>query len=202
MRGDPSTGCLLAIDSSIASAGVALFCGGALVAADAVRCAPREGESSAERCLRMSELICDWAARQKARPRFLVVEWPQIYQRSHLRKEQQGADPNDLVGMAGVASAVAAVLSLAAISRGERLEVVSYKPGEWLGGSALAKATTKKKARLSPRARSIEKRLTSAELKIWSEVTSHDAIDAVGLALHALGRDPQRVYDDGMGAQW
>lgn len=213
MRADPTTGELLALDPSIRSAGVALFRGGVLVAADNVKCDVLRGdngkpieESDAARVQRMAAEIAEWVARHQAAPRVLVTEWPQIYDRSHMNAKQRNVDQNDQFGMAGVVGAVIGILSLVAAARDAALEVVtaaevvadleviSATPAEWMGGQ-VKKATTVKAAKTSARALRIQERLSGDELLIWEAVKSHDAIDAVGIGLWAIGRfERKRVY--------
>lgn len=181
------SGELLAIDPSIRRAGVALFREGVLVAVTTVKIAGSEAPMG-QRCLNMGHEIVEWVAGLDARPRVIAVEWPQIY-----RATKSPGDPNDLVGLAGVAMAVAGVLSIALAARHERLDVLSYTPAEWTG--QLPKSTKSDGVKFSPRAKRIASHLTDDELQVWDTTRSHDAIDAVGIGLHALGRlEPIRVF--------
>lgn len=174
---DPRIGETLAVDPSIRSAGVALFRGGVLVAADRIR-VPDDG-ALGERCLRMGHAICAWAVvQQRACPQTLVIEWPQIY-----TSDKSEGDPNDLPGLAGVAMATAGALSVAVSGRlPEPMGLIQFLPAEWAG--QLPKSKTRKKA--SPREARIRSRLSAAESALLP--AQHDAVDAVGIGLAALGR--------------
>jgi hypothetical protein len=105
----------------------------------------------------------------------VVIEWPQIY-----RASKSKGDPNDLPGLAGVGMAIAARLDV---------EVVSYLPRQWAGGTRKAETGDPLD---SPRGRLVWRCLSPDER--GRVVPSHDAIDAVGLGLHHLGRLQRRVY--------
>lgn len=180
------SGELLSLDPSIRRSGVALFRDGELVATSVIKMNGTGGIG--QRCLDMSHSIVDWVAGLNARPRVIAIEWPQIY-----RGTKSKGDPNDLPGLAGVAMAVAGVLSIALAARQEKLDVLSYTPAEWTG--QLPKSTTSDGVKFSPRAKRIASHLTDAELLVWDSTRSHDAVDAIGIGLHALGRmDPVRVF--------
>lgn len=180
---------LLAVDPSIRSSGVAIFRDGSLAASTVVRVKASDSNIGA-RSLVMAHAIVEWVAREKARPRIVALEWPQIY-----RGAKSKGDPNDLPGLAGVAMAVAGVLSISLAARHEALEVLAYTPHEWAGN--LPKNKTVEGARMSPRAKRIMSRLDDDELRLeaWTATNSHDAIDAIGIGLYALGRlEPIRVF--------
>lgn len=181
---EPSLGCLVAIDPSINSCGVAIFKAGALWRVNTIECA--KTKDIADRCYRMSQNVVRWIGECKVRPRTIAIEWPQVY-----AVGKSKGDNNKLLGLSGVAIGVATLLGGVLASTGDEcLQVVSYKPAEWAG--QLPKTKTKNPS-ASPRARRIHTRLTEEEALEW--VDDHDAIDAVGIGLHALGRmSPRRVY--------
>ena len=175
---------LLAIDPSVNSPGVALFDGDVLIAADRAT-APKEWSKlgDGDRWLRVARSIVLWADTACAqRIRIVVFERPQWYQRAKSK-----GDPNQLAGLAGVAGAVTGIL-------GPHFPtVLSPTPAEWIG--QLPKAT-RGSAKKSPRAARILSRLGENELKLVPD--QHDALDAVGLGLWALGRlTPRRVLSNG-----
>lgn len=185
MRSDPHTGDLLAVDPSIRSTGLALFSGGVLRAATAVRF-DSDDEPSIAKCLRVAEEAAEWVARHRARPRVLVVEWP--------GKSWRG-DARDLHGLCGVNGAIAGVLSLASAGAGYALEVVSAEPDEWAG--QVPKSNRVRDAKKSPRAMRVAAALAAhpGESEVWTSVKYGDTVDAIGLGLWLLGRfEPRRVY--------
>ena len=173
---------LVAIDPSLRSSGLAIFQEGVLVYAGAVK-SRAEGDialraltMAAEICQRVRRVFPDDAAQ-------VVVEWPQIY-----RSPKAKGDPNDLPTVAAVGVAAAALLRAAALT--------SYQPCEWLN---LGRRTTRPASlpkftsgdcKASPRAIRIRSRLLGPEVAVWEAIRSsdHDAIDAVGIGCHALGR--------------
>jgi hypothetical protein len=171
-------GDLLAIDPSIRSPGVALFRAGKLVVAARVTFPIDATQNDAERCLAAADAIAGWANQMGARPDAIAFEWPQVYAR-----EKSKGDPNQLIPMAGVDLALATGFTIAAAMRKSRLRVLCYKPADWIG--QLPKAT-RGSAKSSPRAQRILSRLDAAEVAALPD--QHDAIDAVGIGLHALGR--------------
>lgn len=167
---------LLAVDPSIRSAGVALFLEGRLWQAATIK---RSGtdDDLVERCRAMARRVFEWA--DGSRVDELALEWPQIY-----RATRSKGDPNDLPALAGVCAAVAALYTL--------VPVRSYTPAEWAG--QLPKSTLKRDTLTSPRTLRIASRLTPKECAILKGA-GHDAIDAVGIGLHHLGRlAPVKLY--------
>lgn len=117
----------------------------------------------------------------------VVFEKPQWYQRAKSK-----GDPNDLVGVAGVAANVTGILS-----SHHEIRVFSPEPAEWIGqcpkvcpvckGKAKKKcATCAGSAWKTPRGQVIQRRLSEAELALVPD--QNDAIDAVGIGLWACGR--------------
>lgn len=175
---------LLAVDPSVNSSGVALFVDGALVAAYSVKCPPAaRSDGTAGKALAIARAICSWALSHGPAPDELVVEWPVIRAAG-----KSPADPNDLPGLAGVAMAVAGMLDTIGSVR-----LTAYKPEEW---AQLSKSRDPGEAWSSQRGARIASRLTPAELA--RVPAQHDAVDAVGLGLHHLGRLGRvRVYPRG-----
>ena len=91
-------------------------------------------------------------------------------------------NPNDLIGMIGVGMGIGYCFPSA--------ELHSYRPAEWTGQIP---KTTGKNALKSPRAQRILSRLDEIERSLVPN--QHDAIDAIGIGLHHLGRlKPVRVF--------
>lgn len=185
---DLSIGEFLAVDPSIRSAGVAVFRGGCLAGAGTVKLDQGDIDDPAQRCLCMAQAIVRWAISHEVSPRALVLEWPQVY-----RAAKSKGDPNDLIGLSGVGMAVAGILSMGMLQREQVLEVVAFTPAEWCG--QLPKTTRKSGFATSPKTLRIRSRLTPDELEAIAGIASHDAMDAIGLGLHALDRMvPRRVF--------
>lgn len=183
---------LLAVDPSIRSCGVALFCGGTLAASG--RIVAKKGEDStseiASRCLAIANDIHQWvceAVHPHTRPRMAVVtEWPQIY-----RAAKSKGNPNDLVALPGVGVAIAALVA-------SDNEFRAYTPAEWCG--QVEKTVLRGKRKVLPK----DPRNSARGARIWERLTEqervlvqlqHDVFDAVGIGLKALGRyEPRRVY--------
>lgn len=166
------------VDPSIVSPGVALFRDGKLVSAARIKVHFDTSMNQAQRCIAAANEIGMWLHALGARVTTIGYEWPQIYAGS-----KQASNPNDLPGMVGVDLAITTALMIAAAARGEQLNVLCYTPGEWIG--QVPKSRTGSALR-SPRGRKIASRLDANELAVMPD--QHDAIDAVGIGLHALGR--------------
>lgn len=131
-----------------------------------------------ERCRAISRALLDYAG---CTPDELVVEYPQIYTR-----DKSKGDPNNLVPLAVIGGCLSAMLPNA--------RVISPQPREWTGNIP---KTEEGNPWDSPRGRRIHSRLTAAE--IATVTASHDAVDAIGIGLFALGRfERRRVYDSGI----
>lgn len=173
----PGRDSLLALDPGLNNPAAALFRGGRLVAASRVKPqAAWKGRDIAERCTMVAHAVHDWANEHGIEDLgVLVVEWPQIYV-----KGRSKGDPNDLLPLVGVAMCLAGMLDV---------NVRSFKPAEWIGQCA---KTETGDALTSPRGRLVWRSLD--ELERATVNVSHDAIDAVGIGLAALGRLQMRVY--------
>jgi hypothetical protein len=169
---------IVAVDPSVRSPGAAVIDHrGILVAATAFKIdTPFSDEDRGTRARHVARVIFAWYRGCDFRPRELtaVYEWPQIY-----RASKSKGDPNDLVALAAVGTLVAEMINAD--------RDLSPKPAEWIGN--LPKVT-KGDPWKSPRAMRIASRLSPAERARVPD--SHDAIDAVGLALFAAGRLDQR----------
>lgn len=162
---------LLAIDPGIRSPGAALFRDGRLIAATRIRFKIDTTQNAATRCKVAADAVLAWALASGLHweGMSMAFEWPQIYARD------TPARANAVVTMAGVDMALATMLNCRALN--------CYLPAEVWG--QLPKSTTGK-ASGSPRALRIASRLDAAELALMPD--QHDAIDAIGIGLHALGR--------------
>ncbi len=183
------------------SPGVALFHDGKLFAADRVRIPPAFADHPAgQRWLGVALEIVAWINSQKVWLGTLskvVFECPQWYQRGKSK-----GDPNQLVGVAGVAANLTGMLITKAT-----IAVLSPTPAEWIGQlpktCPRCKGVAKKKcaaclgsAWKTPRGQRIMSRLAPDELALVPD--QNDAIDSVGLGLWALGRlTPRSVYSNG-----
>lgn len=196
---------LLAVDPSVRSPGAALFNSDKhLVACTRLTiAAPSEDVAEGQRWLDVATAILAWASKHDGL-RFgvltLVYERPQIYTWSKSK-----GDPNDLIGLAGVGAA----LSGRCAALVPQFNVVTPKPDEWVQGTSkvcpVCKGKAKRKCKTcegsawkTPRGQRIRSRLSPAELALVPD--QNDAIDSVGIGLHALGRlAPIRVYSTGQG---
>lgn len=170
---------LLALDPSITRIGLAYFEDGELVAAKAIKIESSKGQDISDRALDAAREAAAWARAQGHCPIDLACEWPQVYTR-----DKSKGDPKALVPLAGVCVGVAALLSA---------QVSSYLPGEWAGRAP--KDETVRGCKKSPRAIKILSRLVGGERLVWDAVKYHDAIDAIGIGLHHLGRlERRRVF--------
>jgi hypothetical protein len=207
---------LLALDPGQNSPGIALFqCVTAypepvrtLVFADRVRVPDYTSSPPGARWFLVAQQIVDALLRRGEDDLVdtIVFECPQWDARS------KKVDPNDLVGIAGVAANVCGMLHR------NNPRVLSPTPAEWIGQlskkcayckslRAMRKGTgVRTRAKFctachgsaweTPRGRFIKKRLEPAELALVPD--QNDAIDAVGLGLWALGRlKPHTVFSNG-----
>lgn len=166
-------GWLVAFDPGFLHPAIAVFRDGVLVYASRVKVpgALSKIADDGERARQIAALVV-WTVLEKtggARPDLLVVEKPKVY--AHGKSK---GDPANLIQLALVAGAVAGMLCV---------RVYSPIPFEWIGNIP---KTTKGDAWSSPRGMLFRRRLTDVEL--LAIVVSHDALDSVGIGLHALGR--------------
>ena len=162
---------LLALDPGIRGCGVSLFDSTKTLAeAHYVENTARTGNKAAE-CVSMAEAVRSFAARWSVTT--VVVEWPQVYVK-RLR-----TNPNDLLALAGVDSALCALFP--------RCKHVTYLPMEW-----------KQQIDKEAHHRRAMARLSEAEcgcIKLPAKDLQHNVFDAIALGLKHLGRlEPKRVY--------
>lgn len=191
---------MLSLDPGLNSPGVALFDtrSNTLIAAARVsvsrECA---GLDAGERWHAVAQLVAAWFVSKTGLACTgctLAFECPQWYQRAKSK-----GDPNDLVGVAGVAANVCGLLKPRVI--------FSPAPAEWIGQLSKVCPSCRGKAKKAckecrgsawetPRGRRIRSRLSPTELSLVPD--QNDAIDAVGVGLHCLNRlTPVRVFSNG-----
>ena len=192
---------VLCVDPGIRIAGAALFRDRALVATSVVR-GTKTGNRATE-CAQMAREIVSWyntvwwqlntprpLMSQVPVPQEFLSEWPQIYTR-----DKSKGDPNDLLPLAGVCSAVAALLT--------DTVCVSYHPKDWKGtvdGDAMMKRVLE---RLEPGELTVSagsllrlkpKTADQSILELCRSTTAHHAVDAIGIGLHHFGRLTRRRF--------
>lgn len=185
---------LLALDPSVRSPGAAIFRDDVLIFAGKVTIKGTTGLWIHEgaRWQYVIERIVDWAKEHDCiYPDMIVYERPQIYTASKSK-----GDPNDLIALAAIGAGVVAHYQAVIWERypqsTKRINVSTPTPAQWAG--QIPKAT-KGSAKDSPRAQRIMSRLSPIELA--RVPNQHDALDAIGLGLHALGRlGIRRVYSN------
>lgn len=202
---------LISLDPGMNSPGVALWFNNQLHAAGRVSIpGDLAREEAGQRWFYVARYISRWVqdhTHAHTEKVDLVFEKPQWYQRTKSK-----GDPNDLVGVAGVAANVTGLL------RPDK--ILSPEPAVWIGqvakvcpdcnGRKTAPRTDGKKGRGeprfcpscgnspwgTPRGRRIWSRLSDAERALCP--AQNDAIDAVGVGLWALGRlEKVSVFSNG-----
>ncbi len=161
-------GTILAVDPGLRYPAAALFIDGRLLVASRVKVpGSLTKEPIGERMRRVARLILEWTTHL---PHTVVCEYPQVYVTARSK-----GDPNDLLPLVGIGMHLAGLLDV---------PVLCPTPAEWLGGNS-PKSTTGDPW-TSVRGQCVARRLDAEER---SRVTpSHDAIDAVGIGLWAVGR--------------
>ena len=176
---------LIAIDPGIRGCGVAVFRMARLMTCAYVKNAfraplPLRVEDAA-RCAAMAREVFEWfpPGLIDTRPspgvlenQQLVVEFPQVYQGG-----AQKGDPNDLLLLAGVVSALAALCSGIALC-------TCYRPKEWKG--QVPKHIHQR--RIEKRLTEVESERVTCDLATVPASLRHNAWDAIGLGLFALDR--------------
>lgn len=165
---------LIALDPGLRYPAVAIFKDSVLVHASRVKIPGTSHKlEMGMRCLNVARLInCHISSFCPVHE--LVIEWPKV------RGRRSKADPADLFPLAGVGCALAGLL----FDSCRDLVVISPEPAEWLGGNTSKSKTDDPWA--SPRGYRAKKALTQAEFDVV--IPSHDAVDAVCIALWRLGR--------------
>ena len=169
---------LLALDPGIRYPACALFADRELVSASRISLPGKLTKlNMAERVRHIGNLLYGWVTGVLIDVPLdrIVYEVPQIYS----RRKSKG-DPNDLIPLAMVAGYLS--------GRFPNTQAHGLKPREWCG--QLPKVT-KGDPWASPRGELVARRLDAAERACI--VSSHDAIDAVGIGLHDLERLRRRV---------
>lgn len=162
------------VDPGIRGCGAAIFLGGSLLKAAYVPAGP-DGDGVVGRAVQSARAVVVWIGQQNldwgpswnGYPIRLVIEWPQVYRAGRGR-----GDPNDLLGLAAVDGALAAICL--------DYKVVTYLPREWKGQVPKDVMVERIKSRLTP------EELTRVELPAKS--LQHNVYDAIGLGLKDLGR--------------
>jgi hypothetical protein len=101
----------------------------------------------------------------------LALEWPRVYA-TRIRAGQSSGDPNDLLGLAAVDTAIVALLDAPS---------TSYCPSEWKGTVEKSVMGARIIGRLSANEAALVMSITPASKR-------HNAVDAVGVGLFHLGR--------------
>lgn len=160
---------LLSLDPGIRGSGVALFNDGKLVACDYVKNPVKKG-NDLEAIRSMALAVGRWTATDNLDVGALVCEYPQIYGPAFSK-----GDNNDLLALAGVGSALAALYP--------DVPVTTVLPREWKG--QVPKETMHGR---------IRGRLDGSEADVWHAAEKrggalfHNTADAVGIGLWHLGR--------------
>lgn len=188
---DYTLGDFVALDPGIDSSGVAVFRAGRLFAVTSVTADKGDGDECG-RAMRMGAAVAQYLLSVGAKPRSMVVEWMDSY-------PGKTPNPNSLLYPSAVSGASVAFVQ-ACMKDDYVLRVQSVKPKEWVKGTS--KVKTKKGLYDSSRSKRVLKRLEGDELLFLSDSKggqiNHDAIDAIAIGLHVLGRfEPVRVYSRG-----
>lgn len=169
---------LIAIDPGLRGCGLAVFKSGILYRAEYVRNHDEKNRGPVAHMV-MAECVAHAAqdcVGYDTTPTHITVEFPQIYS-----GPQKAIDPNDLLDVAGVASAcmatVAAWLSI------HDADCRWTLPAGWKGNIKKEIMTNRISASLTPAERGL---IVSAGAK------DHNTLDAVGIGLWQLGRLNQR----------
>lgn len=173
LMGDPLW--LVAVDPGIRGSGVAVFSDGALFAAHYVKSPAQSDEDLLRQAAAMASAIR--AAVLDAAGLTLVVELPRIYSRGGGKTK---GDPNDLRGLCLVAGGLAALFPGA--------DIRSVEPAEWKGQVPKGVMGKRVRGRLCAAEAGV---LARAEAAVAASLR-HNAVDAVGIGLWALGRLERR----------
>lgn len=170
----PGQGVTLSVDPAIYHAGRSLFVSGTLISSVVVELKESEHRTAAETCAVMARrIVTDLPAAVTQRPIHLIFEWPRIYA-ERIRMGKKGADPNDLLVLAGVCAAVSALLPYA--------YAICYEPSEWKGSVPGDTFLDRIIERLTPQERAF----------VPEGKHAHNGIDSIGIGLKHLGRLERR----------
>ena len=163
---------ILAVDPGIGGCGVALAVPGRLVRAGYVKSPRKKAGDPCSDAVLAARAVWRWVWNERETIARALVEWPRVYPAG---KAKRGADPNDLLLLAGVDAAIAVLLDC---------PVESIYPRDWKGT-------------LDPDivCDRIRDELLTPEERARVELPSakslhHNVYDACGIALHALNRGP------------
>lgn len=172
---------LLAVDPGIRGCGAALFSDKLLLKAAYVKNPVKKGTGPFA-AREMATAVILWTKTWATLPDEYVCEWPQIY-----RAEHQKGDQNDLLGLAAVDTALAALLGHLPESKVTHFPVRTWKHQQtkqitklWLFGNEFTEARLSK-----------EEQSKIAD----NGAMVHNTYDAIGIGLYHLGRyEPKRVF--------
>lgn len=164
---------LLAVDPGIDRCGVAVLHDERLHAVAYVGRSAGADEDPVQRVVQAAEHVRQWVLALNRAPNLAVIEWPRIYTAG----KSKGSG-NDILPLAAVAGAIA--VNLLHID----CRTTSTPPYAWKGTVPKDVMTQRVIAKLYPDERSV---LDSSMEKV-SLGRRHNAVDAVGIALHAVGR--------------
>ena len=177
---------LLAIDPGTRGCGCAFFVNGSLCVATYVPNTTKKGSGPGE-CAAMAYAVLNWCDKWANNVNVvdvLALEIPQIYSRAGGKSK---GDPNNIMPLYGVVSAIAALHETATVEW--------ERPRGWKGNTAKPDSA---KAKYVIKERVIE-RLSACErdLVAWPSLNKNtdvarkqdwDVADAIGIAMHTLGR--------------
>jgi hypothetical protein len=174
---------MLSIDPGTRLCGTAWWSKGQLLGASVVHNTVEKGIGPRE-CATMAYAIYRWWCSNWPAPRVLALETPQIYQRA---AGKSVADPNKIMPMFGVGSALAALFPASEIRFGT--------PHDWKGGVGKPESVKETYA-IHDR---VMQRLSDREKSqiAWPTNGRHcwDVDDAIGVGLYFLGRfERHRVF--------
>jgi hypothetical protein len=180
---------VLSVDPGVRGCGVALWRDDVLFVAEYVRNVAKAGDGGPRDCALMAQSILAWLIVHlsergggDAVVDVVALEFPQTYGGRAGR-----GDANDLISIAAVDGALAALFAGSAIQH--------YRPHDWKGSIKKPGTTTEP----YPIRGRVEGALRPEELTrvAWTRNVRHswDIVDALGVGLHFLGRfRPGRVY--------
>jgi len=167
---------LLCMDAGLRGCGVAQFQSGRLARAEYIPNTART-ERGAGAHSEMAVEVLKWVAHFYAGGGFWVVEFPRIYP-----VEKQVGDQNDLLEVAGVASAVTSAIR----TKWPTTKLKSVLPRDWKG--------TVKKEVMTERILSKLAESETAVIVCREPSLRHNVIDGVGIGLAQLGRLNERRF--------
>lgn len=169
---------LVSVDPGIRGCGVAVFNDGRLYRAAYIKNPSLSKGNRAMEARNMADEVCSWV--DLGHVGTLALEWPRIYA-SRIRAGQTKEDPNDLLALAAVGSAINTFFCTG--------RTYSYTPSEWKAQMEKDVCEAYVRRRLAP------SELAAAEVGAKAAKSkAHNMWDAIGIGLHHLGRmKPKRV---------